>query len=121
MIEVAVAPGRCVVARAAIAAELAVVRLLLLVTVHAFRRDLPIGFRGRVTARAGHTGMCVPQGEVRPVVVELSGAQFGDVGIATVMFGVASMALRRRDTAEVPVIAALRRDVRGNVFVTVQA
>lgn len=121
MIEVAVAPGRCIVARTAIAAELTVVGLLLLMAVHAFHRDLPISFRSHVTARAGHTGVCVPQREVRGVVIELSGTEFDDVGIAAVMFRVASMALRRRDAGEMPVIAALRRYVPRNIFVAVKA
>jgi hypothetical protein len=65
--------------------------------------------------------MCVPQLEVRPGVIKLGGTQLDDVGTTTEVFGVASAALRRRDAGEMPVIAALRGNVRRNVFVAVQA
>lgn len=120
VIEVGMAPGSRVVARAAIAAELAFVRLLFLVAVHAFRRGLPIGLPGNVTARASDAGMRIPQGEIRTIVVKLTATQFNYVRAATEMLGVAPAALRGRDAREMSVIAALRRNVRGDVLVAVQ-
>ena len=79
VIEVGMTPGSCVVARAAIATQLAFVRLLFLMAIHAFGRGLAIGLPGDVTARASDAGVRVPQGKVRTVVIELAAAQFDDV------------------------------------------
>src|SRR5690348_15069298 len=120
MIEVCMTPGRRVVARAAIAAQLAFVRLFFLMAVHALRRGLPVGLAGNVTARASDTGMRIPQGKVRTVVIKLAATQFDYVCAATEMLGVATAALRRGDAREMAVIAALRRNVRCDVLVAVQ-
>ena len=119
--QVGVMPGSCVVARAAIAAQLAFVRLLFLMAIDAFGPSLPIRLPGSVTARTGDAGMRVPQGEVRTVVIKLTATQFDVCRHPTEMLGVASSALRGRNAREMSVKAALRRNVRRDVLMAVQA
>ncbi len=121
MIVAGLPPGRCVVARAAIAPELAVVGLFFLVAVGTFRGSFAIRLARDVTARAGHARMRLSQGKVRPLMIELRLAELHDVGRAAEMLRVAGAALRGADALDVTVIAAMPGDIRRDVLVAIEA
>jgi hypothetical protein len=108
------------VAGSAIPSQLALVRLLSLVTDGAFARGIAKRLAGLVTTAARQIEVCAVQWEIRIVVIELLAAQFDDVGGTTLVLRMTRTALRRLDSLQAAVKPAVRRDVCRDVLVTVE-
>jgi hypothetical protein len=120
VIERHVLPNPRIVAGSAILPQLALVRLLSLVTDGAFVRGIAKRLAGLVAAAAGQIEVCAMQREIRIVVIELLAAQFHDVGRTTLMLRMTRTALRGLDSLQAAVKPAVGRDVCRDVLVTVE-
>jgi hypothetical protein len=120
VIECHVLPNPRIVAGSAIPSQLALVRLLSLVTDGAFARGIAKRLAGLVTAAARQIEVCAVQWEIRIVVIELLAAQFDDVGGTTLVLRMTRTALRSLDSLQAAVKPAVRRDVCRDVLVTVE-
>jgi hypothetical protein len=120
VIECHVLPYLRVVAGSAIPPQLALVRLLSLVTDGAFVRSIAKGFAGLMTAAARQINVCTLQREIRDVVIELLAAEFHDVGSTTLVLHVTRTALRGFDSLQAAVKPTVRGDVRRDGLVTVE-
>src|SRR5947207_2426248 len=115
-----VPPGALVVAGAAVAPQLALVRLLFSMTGDAFLLRIAKGLAGGVTALAHHVDVRAAQRIVGVLVIELLVAQLHDVGGAAEMLGVAGAALRDVDAGEAAVEVAVLVQIAGDLLVTVE-
>src|SRR5205823_5803873 len=115
-----VPPGALVVAGAAVASELPLVRLLFSMTGDAFLLRIAKGLAGCVTALAHHVEVRAAQRIVGVLVIELLVAQLHDVGGAAEMLGVAGAALRNVDAGEAAVEVAVLAQIAGDLLVTVE-
>src|SRR5947207_97781 len=115
-----VPPGALVVAGAAVAPQLALVRLLFSMTGDAFLLRVAKGLAGGVTALAHHVDVRAAQRIVGVLVIELLVAQLHDVGGAAEMLVVAGAALRDVDAGEAAVEVAVLVQIAGDLLVTVE-
>jgi hypothetical protein len=120
VIEGHVLPYLRVMAGGAVPSQLALVRLLSLVTDGAVAGSIAKGLTGPMTAVAGQIEMCALQWEVSVGVIELLAAQFHDVGVPALMFRMTRPALGCLDSLESAVEATVCGDVRGDALVTVE-
>jgi hypothetical protein len=114
-------PDLRIVAGGAIAPQLALVRLLGLVTDGAFVRGIPKRLAGLMTAGAGQIDVCALQRVIRVVVIELLATEFHDVRFSALMLYVTRTALGGFNPLQAAVKPAVRADVRRNGLVTVEA
>jgi hypothetical protein len=121
VIEAHVLPRLRIVAGCAISPEFALVRLLSLVTDGAFVRGIPKGLAGLMAAAARQIEVRALQREIRVVMIELLAAEFHDVRATTLMLRVTRTALRGLDSLQAAVKPTVRRDVRRDRLVTVEA
>ena len=118
VIEDYLAPRSAVVAARAVTAETSLVRILLAMAGVAAGGCFTEFFALHVATVASDCGMCVAQGEIRTVVIELIAAELHDVGVATEMVRVAGPTLHgRRGSSELAVEAALGADICRDAFV----
>jgi hypothetical protein len=115
-----VAPGALVVTGAAVAPQLALVRLLFLMARVAILRRIAIALAGGVATLAHHIGVRAAQRIVGVLVIELLVTQLDDVGCAAEMLGVARAALRDVDAGEAAVEMAVLVHVAGDLLVAVE-
>src|SRR5437588_393967 len=115
-----VPPGALVVAGAAVAPQLPLVRLLFSMTGDAFLLRIAKELAGGVTALAHHIDVRAAQRIVGVLVIELLVAQLHDVGGAAEMLGVAGAALRDVDAGEAAVEVAVLAQIAGDFLVTVE-
>lgn len=87
-------PCSGVVARAAVAAQLALMNVSFLVTCDALIRRLAERFAFGVAAAASGARMAASERKVREIVIERRWAEFNDVRLAALMFRVARTTLR---------------------------
>ena len=95
--------------------------LFSLMTADTLDGSLSIVCPGGVTACAGGRAVSIPQREISRVVIELRRAELDDVGVPAEVFRMTRAALGRCDPLDMSVIAVSRRDVGGNLLVTIQA
>jgi hypothetical protein len=105
----------------AVLAQLAVVRLLGLVTGNALARCLAKFLPGEVATVAGDVHMRAMQRKVGSLVIEGLAAEFHDVGAAALMFDVTGAALGRVDAGQMAVEALSGAYVRGDFLVAIEA
>jgi hypothetical protein len=120
VIECHVLPNPRIVAGSAIPPQLALVRLLSLVTDGAFAGGIAKRLACLVTAAARQIEVCTVQREICTVVIELLAAQFHDVGGTTLMLRVTRTALSGLDPLQSAVKPAVRRDVCRDALVAVE-
>jgi hypothetical protein len=121
VIEPGPAPGGRLVASGTIAPQLAFVRLLFPVAVHAAGRGFAERLPAHVTARATNDCVRIVQGKIGTVMIKLLTTQLHDVGVATMVLRVATAAFRRRYTGQVSVKALFAADVGCDLLVTIEA
>ena len=113
-------PDGVFVAGGAIAAEFALVRLVLLVTIDTTGGGFPICLAGLMTIAAVECRMCAVQWKLSALVVELVAAQLHDVTTATQMLRMTCTALGRSDTGQFAVETVPGADVSGDLLVAIQ-
>jgi hypothetical protein len=120
VIECHVLPYLCVVAGSAITPQLALVRLLSLVTDGALARGIAKGVAGLMAAAARQIEVCAVQREIRAVVIELLAAEFHDVRFTALMLDMTRTALGGFDSLHAAVKPTVRGDVCRYGLVTVE-
>lgn len=114
-------PGLFAMAARTLVAELALVHVVRLVTADTrVRRFAELFAAGVATAALRLGAMRALQNEVREVVVERFPIELDDVKVATLVVGVAGLALERGNLCALAVIAGLLSNVAGNCLVTFQ-
>jgi hypothetical protein len=113
-------PDLRIVAGGAIPPQLALVRLLGLVTDGAFVRGIPKRLAGLMTAGAGQIDVRALQRVIGVVVIELLATEFHDVRFTALVLYVTRTALGGFDPLQAAVKSAVRADVRRNGLVTVE-
>lgn len=121
MVELRVRPRGGVVARAAAAAQLALMNVSFLVTCDALIRRLAERLASGVAAAASGARVAAGEREVGEIVIECRGAEFDDVRLAALMFRVTRTTLRALCVWHATVIAPSGARVRGDVLVTGEA
>src|SRR3984893_11905075 len=121
MIELAAGPTAGAVALAARLRELAAVRVIRLMAADAVRRSLAPRFAFLVATLAVEGSVRALECEVGELMIELRAAELDDVGLAALVFRVASTALADAGVGHAAVVALMLLHVGGDILVTVQA
>lgn len=116
-----VAPEGGLMARGAIAAQPALVRLLLLVTIEAFRGSFPVWLCGDVTTGAYDGLVCAGQRKFRALVIELIAAQLDDVARAAQVLRMAGAALRGGYAGDLSMKTVPGCDIGSDLLVAIEA
>lgn len=111
VIELEMLPGLGVVARGAVSAEATLVRLLRLVATDTVSRSFAERLLRLVAALAGKAGMRSQEREVGGAVIELLAAELHDVGVASLVLGMAGPALCRLNPAQAAMEAGVGCDI----------
>ena len=117
VIELHASPRAGLVASRALFAELALVRLHLLMAGQAIRGSIAEELVRPMTAVTGQAAVCALKHKVGHRMVELLGDQFDDIRVAAQMLRVTGAALRRIDTGKPAVESTSLRGVRRDVLV----
>lgn len=119
VIKLRVQPSDSAVTSSAIVAELALMRLILLVACHAHGACVAELLAGRMTGGASQRRMRIVQRKVGALMIKLRRHELHDVGIAALVFGVTALTLRRGYIGQASVKAIALLYVGGNVFVAI--
>lgn len=119
VVERSATPARGIVTARSVAAELAVVCVL--VATIALAHGLVERRVVHVAALAGNAPVCAGQGKVREIVGEQRTVETDDVGIASLMVGVTAHAAKYVNSGLSAVKARTRRNIGGNALVAVGA
>ena len=102
-------------------AKVPLMRIVRLMTVGATSRRLAEFYRWYVTAGARHCLVRVPEFEIREGVIERLAVELDDVGISSLMVGMAMVAFLFCGIRSAPMKSLARRTIRGNVLMAVEA